>query len=373
MELIRVDVAPPVMPSAAMRSPDAEASGEGFSEVLASALKPAAESADLYGPSVTPSLSQFLPAAQNPLPVAAPTSTLEVTTHAAEAAPMPAAPVELPEPAAVSIPAPAPQLAPPAAPAVRPAPPQADANAYTVQAGDSLSKIARKLGGSTRDWKAIYAANRDVIGKNPNLIEPGQVLKLPAKLAHAAPVVASVTPAPIAQVPAPPPLPEVPAAPVVAAAPPAPVTVPVPAAVAPAAPVAQAPSPVAPAAVAPEFKPADAALEPAPPIAAPTAAPAAAAAPLTSSLAPEAQQAVSTIERMAADMPPASGPINVSEGAGLTYAQNLFAMREALKLVPAASPEYVRSNEKIAAYETALMAAVRPATTAEAGTGPKTP
>jgi nucleoid-associated protein YgaU len=50
---------------------------------------------------------------------------------------------------------------------------------YTVVAGDSLSKIAqRELGDGSR-WRAIYDANRDKID-DPDLIHPGQVLKIPA-------------------------------------------------------------------------------------------------------------------------------------------------------------------------------------------------
>jgi len=48
---------------------------------------------------------------------------------------------------------------------------------YTVQQGDTLSGIARKLG--LDGWSALYDANRHVIGGNPNLIRPGQVLALP--------------------------------------------------------------------------------------------------------------------------------------------------------------------------------------------------
>lgn len=48
---------------------------------------------------------------------------------------------------------------------------------YTVQPGDTLSGIAGRLkypGG----WKALWNKNRGVIGSNPNLIRPGQVLSL---------------------------------------------------------------------------------------------------------------------------------------------------------------------------------------------------
>ena len=49
---------------------------------------------------------------------------------------------------------------------------------YTVVAGDSLSKIAKKLYGDAQQWQQIYEANKDVI-KNPDQIYPGQVLKIP--------------------------------------------------------------------------------------------------------------------------------------------------------------------------------------------------
>ena len=49
---------------------------------------------------------------------------------------------------------------------------------HTVLSGDNLSKIARKYYGNP-DWKKIYNANIDVIGKNPNIIYAGQVLKIP--------------------------------------------------------------------------------------------------------------------------------------------------------------------------------------------------
>ena len=49
---------------------------------------------------------------------------------------------------------------------------------YTVVKGDSLSKIAKALMGDARKWRAIYEANKDTI-KNPDLIYPGQVIKIP--------------------------------------------------------------------------------------------------------------------------------------------------------------------------------------------------
>ncbi|HEX9053894.1 MAG TPA: LysM peptidoglycan-binding domain-containing protein [Gemmatimonadales bacterium] len=49
---------------------------------------------------------------------------------------------------------------------------------YTVVAGDNLSKIAKKIYGDGNKWRKIFDANTDVL-KNPDLIRPGQVLKIP--------------------------------------------------------------------------------------------------------------------------------------------------------------------------------------------------
>ena len=47
-----------------------------------------------------------------------------------------------------------------------------------VVAGDSLSKIAKREYGDASQWKKIHEANKDTI-KNPDLIHPGQTLRLP--------------------------------------------------------------------------------------------------------------------------------------------------------------------------------------------------
>ena len=49
---------------------------------------------------------------------------------------------------------------------------------YTVKAGDTLSKIAKDHLGNANAYMKIYEANRDQLS-NPDLIKPGQVLKLP--------------------------------------------------------------------------------------------------------------------------------------------------------------------------------------------------
>lgn len=51
---------------------------------------------------------------------------------------------------------------------------------YTVAAGDSLSKIAKKFYGNANAWNTIFQANKDKIS-NPDLIRPGQVLRIPAR------------------------------------------------------------------------------------------------------------------------------------------------------------------------------------------------
>lgn len=52
------------------------------------------------------------------------------------------------------------------------------ASTYTVQKGDSLWNIAKKHLGDGAKYTEIYNLNKDKI-KNPNLIDPGQVLTLP--------------------------------------------------------------------------------------------------------------------------------------------------------------------------------------------------
>jgi nucleoid-associated protein YgaU len=49
---------------------------------------------------------------------------------------------------------------------------------YTVKKGDSLSKIAKAHWGDANKWPKIFEANKEVI-KNPDLIYPGQQLRIP--------------------------------------------------------------------------------------------------------------------------------------------------------------------------------------------------
>jgi LysM repeat protein len=82
----------------------------------------------------------------------------------------------------------APPVAPaqpvPATPAVTPPSKAYDGTIYTVVKGDNLTFIARKFG--VRSWRDIYfhpdnAAFR-ALRPNPDLIYPGDVLKIPTNL-----------------------------------------------------------------------------------------------------------------------------------------------------------------------------------------------
>ena len=56
---------------------------------------------------------------------------------------------------------------------------QASETMYTVASGDSLSKIAQRYYGDAQQWRKIYEANRELIGENPDMIQPGQKLRVP--------------------------------------------------------------------------------------------------------------------------------------------------------------------------------------------------
>jgi LysM repeat protein len=55
---------------------------------------------------------------------------------------------------------------------------QATMQTYTVQAGDTLSAIAKRMLGNANAYMEIFNANRDQLS-NPDVIKPGQVLKIP--------------------------------------------------------------------------------------------------------------------------------------------------------------------------------------------------
>ena len=53
-----------------------------------------------------------------------------------------------------------------------------EAQFYTVQPGDSLSKIAKKFYGNAMKYPVIFEANKPML-TNPDRIYPGQVLRIP--------------------------------------------------------------------------------------------------------------------------------------------------------------------------------------------------
>src|SRR5580692_4375500 len=55
---------------------------------------------------------------------------------------------------------------------------------YVVQPGDTLSGIAARFG-VRGGWPALYAANRPLIGSDPDVVRPGTVLVLPGQTAPA--------------------------------------------------------------------------------------------------------------------------------------------------------------------------------------------
>lgn len=65
-----------------------------------------------------------------------------------------------------------------AAPAAAPQQPQVQSQFYTVQSGDTLSKIAKQFYGDANRYSAIFEANRPML-KDPDEIYPGQVLRIP--------------------------------------------------------------------------------------------------------------------------------------------------------------------------------------------------
>lgn len=129
----------------------------------------------LTGATANPQAATPAPAT-TPVETQAPAQTYApVETAPVEAAPAPtyvqpqALPEQLPAPTNVEVQAVAPVQAP--APAV-------SGETYVIQAGDTLSTIAEKLG-IEGGWQALYNANADTV-IHQDLIFTGQTLQLPA-------------------------------------------------------------------------------------------------------------------------------------------------------------------------------------------------
>jgi nucleoid-associated protein YgaU len=61
----------------------------------------------------------------------------------------------------------------------QPSPVSVPKRTYTVQAGDSLSKIAKQFYGNANDYMRIFEANKDTLN-DPSKIQIGQQLVIPA-------------------------------------------------------------------------------------------------------------------------------------------------------------------------------------------------
>lgn len=58
----------------------------------------------------------------------------------------------------------------------------AEVEYYTIESGDSLSKIAKRFYGDPMKYKELFEANREVI-EDPDKIFPGQKIRIPKNLA----------------------------------------------------------------------------------------------------------------------------------------------------------------------------------------------
>ena len=56
--------------------------------------------------------------------------------------------------------------------------PEPESRFYTVQSGDSLSKISKEMYGDPMKYNAIFEANKPML-EHPDKIYPGQVLRIP--------------------------------------------------------------------------------------------------------------------------------------------------------------------------------------------------
>ncbi|MGD9948662.1 MAG: LysM peptidoglycan-binding domain-containing protein [Desulfobulbus sp.] len=110
-------------------------------------------------PEPTVSLASEMPAPTAPLSQNAPTVTVQESSPLSEPEPT-APPVSMQSP---------PTETPPSV--------QAQDNVYTVQPGDSLSKIAQRLLCNPDAWHQLHTLNRDQI-KNPHILIPGIQIRL---------------------------------------------------------------------------------------------------------------------------------------------------------------------------------------------------
>ena len=112
------------------------------------------------------------PVAQTPAPAPTPAQPQPTASRSAEAPTPTAAPTSAPA-------APTPTVAPTAVPTDAPVTQQADESQfYTIQRGDTLSKIAKQFYGNANKYMYIVEENTGVI-QDPDKIYAGQVIRIP--------------------------------------------------------------------------------------------------------------------------------------------------------------------------------------------------
>jgi LysM repeat protein len=137
--------------------------------------KPAEPLASPVAQQVTPSVSTVVPVTPTVSVTGVPVIETPVVPITPTMVMTPTTPIPVTSPVALATPAPTVSGAP---------------GTYTVQAGDSLLKIATRFGVTTQD---ILAANP---GLNPNLIYPGQTLNVPGAGSSFPTAIAVTTPVP---------------------------------------------------------------------------------------------------------------------------------------------------------------------------------
>ena len=108
---------------------------------------------------------------------AAPTPTAAPTTSANTP------PVASPQRPALASPAASPSAVVATSGAATPTPtaPEAAAETYEVQPGDTLGSIANQFYGDQTQWRRIYDANKDAVGSDPDKLKVGTKLTIPPK------------------------------------------------------------------------------------------------------------------------------------------------------------------------------------------------
>jgi LysM repeat protein len=198
-QVVGVVEGPPALPAASARDlgvqpapPASDSRSAAPSPPPPPNPSPAARAAASPAASPSPASKPAAPAKASPTAAAKATPKANATPKASPTPVEKATATPKPNPTAkpkasptVNTPDPTPQPTPagepdqPPAPAA--APPASTPQTYTVQSGDTLPAIADQVYGDANQWTAIYDANRSTIGDDPNVIQVGTQLTIPAK------------------------------------------------------------------------------------------------------------------------------------------------------------------------------------------------